>query len=217
MNQVEFTGASASCTQFVLNTMRLNAKKAKVVCMSCSAPFLDHSAATTTEDDVAAYLAHLESVDGGSLIVENASNGAQLWCGSRGCSLKTFVVEHNIALVVNASNLHLEARRDFQEWARKVESLEKEGLVVHRLGWEDTEVQVLTGIREAVDMIEEYVGAGKHVVVHCAQGKSRSGAVVVAYLMRLRNLDADAALKEAQRRRPVIQPNDNFMRQLRKH
>lgn len=216
MNQLEFKGTS-DCARFELNTLRLNAKNAKVVCMSCSALLVDHRLDSVSEEDVAAYLAHLESHDGGSLILgeEKEDGRGKLFCGSRGASLKPFVDGHDIGVVVNASNLHLERRRDYQEWARKVEALEKQGLCVHRLGWEDSETQILEGLLGTVVTIERHLASGKNVVVHCAQGKSRSGAVIVAYLMYRLKLDADAAVGYAQKRRPVLEPNANFMRQLR--
>lgn len=53
------------------------------------------------------------------------------------------------------------------------------------------------------------------VLVHCVQGISRSGAIVVAYLMRLQSLDYDSALALAQNSRSVITPNSGFADQLR--
>lgn len=53
------------------------------------------------------------------------------------------------------------------------------------------------------------------VLVHCIQGISRSGAVIVAYLMRTLSLDYEAALALARESRPVIFPNSGFSDQLR--
>jgi hypothetical protein len=59
-------------------------------------------------------------------------------------------------------------------------------------------------------------GAGKHVVlVHCLQGQSRSGAVVVAYLMRALSFDYDAALSLARKYHAASAPNPGFADQLR--
>ncbi|KAH8590775.1 protein-tyrosine phosphatase-like protein [Bisporella sp. PMI_857] len=57
-------------------------------------------------------------------------------------------------------------------------------------------------------------GKGK-VLVHCLQGQSRSGAIVVAYLMRALALNYDAALVLARQHRPVIDLNPGFADQLR--
>jgi dual specificity phosphatase 12 len=55
----------------------------------------------------------------------------------------------------------------------------------------------------------------RRVLVHCVQGISRSGAVVIAYLMRTRSLTYDSALKITQESRAVILPNSGFADQLR--
>ncbi|KAI9154875.1 dual specificity phosphatase [Paramyrothecium foliicola] len=52
------------------------------------------------------------------------------------------------------------------------------------------------------------------VLVHCIQGISRSGAVVVAYLMRAHKIGFYDALHIAQRSRPLIRPNSGFSDQL---
>lgn len=117
---------------------------------------------------------------------------------------------------MNASNLHLERRRDFVDWAKKVVALENEGLiVVLRLDWEDTETQSLVGVEKAILFIQHHRQRGRNVAVHCAQGKSRSGAVMVGFLMALHKLSFDEAKKVAQRKRSLIEPNAFFESQLR--
>lgn len=53
-----------------------------------------------------------------------------------------------------------------------------------------------------------------NVLVHCVRGASRSGAVVVAYLMRKQNKDLASVLAQVKAKRPRVAPNDNFMTQL---
>ena len=53
------------------------------------------------------------------------------------------------------------------------------------------------------------------VLIHCAQGISRSGAIVVAYLMQTRSLDYESALASARASRSIITPNSGFADQLR--
>ncbi|KAL2787360.1 protein-tyrosine phosphatase-like protein [Aspergillus keveii] len=54
-----------------------------------------------------------------------------------------------------------------------------------------------------------------HVLVHCNQGISRSGSVVVAYIMKYLSLPYAAALLTARQSRPIISPNTGFEYQLR--
>jgi hypothetical protein len=54
-----------------------------------------------------------------------------------------------------------------------------------------------------------------NILVHCRQGISRSGAIIVAYLMRSFSLNYDTAVAIAQTCRPAIQPNSGFADQLR--
>ncbi|KAF1846858.1 phosphatases II [Cucurbitaria berberidis CBS 394.84] len=53
------------------------------------------------------------------------------------------------------------------------------------------------------------------VLVHCVEGRSRSGAIVVALLMRSHSLEYEEALALAQLSRRVITPNSGFADQLR--
>jgi hypothetical protein len=53
------------------------------------------------------------------------------------------------------------------------------------------------------------------VLVHCLQGISRSGAIIVAYLMRTKSMDYDSALALARKSRSIIMPNSGFADQLR--
>ncbi|KAK0753690.1 protein-tyrosine phosphatase-like protein, partial [Schizothecium vesticola] len=67
----------------------------------------------------------------------------------------------------------------------------------------------------AIPFLQAAVEAGKRVLVHCHQGRSRSVSLVVAYLMATEHLSLDEALRAVQLARPIAQPNFSFMRQLR--
>lgn len=66
----------------------------------------------------------------------------------------------------------------------------------------------------ACDFIEQALSSGGAVFVHCVAGISRSGALVVAYLMVKRGMSLHEALSRARAARPVVNPNDGFMQQL---
>lgn len=78
-------------------------------------------------------------------------------------------------------------------------------------------------IEEALCVAESSEGegsgqsSGKHkggVLVHCAQGKSRSVAVIIAFLMYKYNLTYKQALHAVKRKVPDAEPNPGFVEQL---
>jgi protein-tyrosine phosphatase len=52
----------------------------------------------------------------------------------------------------------------------------------------------MVAFRNAIATLEELVSKWERVVVHCRAGRSRSIAVVAAYLVKARGIDADEAL-----------------------
>lgn len=56
--------------------------------------------------------------------------------------------------------------------------------------------------------------AGGRVLVHCYTGRSRAGAVAMAFLMKTRGIPGDEALAVLRRARPGVLPNSGFLAQL---
>ncbi|CAD5229564.1 unnamed protein product [Bursaphelenchus okinawaensis] len=69
-------------------------------------------------------------------------------------------------------------------------------------------------LEEAIQYIEKAVKDGVNILVHCEMGTSRSVAVVCGYLMRRFEWSPNKALVYIKDKRPNVQPNDGFMRQL---
>jgi hypothetical protein len=69
-------------------------------------------------------------------------------------------------------------------------------------------------LRRQVGFIEQERCAGRAVFVHCRNGVSRSGLVVVAYLMARHGWSRDEALAFVRSRRESVRPNPAFMRLL---
>lgn len=54
-----------------------------------------------------------------------------------------------------------------------------------------------------------------NVLVHCIEGKSRSGSVAVGYIMHKQNLTYEQALAEVKLKRPIVKPYEGFVAQLK--
>jgi predicted protein tyrosine phosphatase len=55
----------------------------------------------------------------------------------------------------------------------------------------------------------------KNVLIHCYSGISRSGGILIGYLMKERKLSYDKAFAFIKERYPKLFPNKNFVKQLR--
>jgi hypothetical protein len=69
----------------------------------------------------------------------------------------------------------------------------------------------LDWLRQRVAFVDQQRQAGRTVYVHCAAGVSRSGMVVVAYLMQKNHWPRDRALEYVRQKRPQVRPNPAFM------
>ncbi|KAL0974098.1 hypothetical protein UPYG_G00215360 [Umbra pygmaea] len=56
--------------------------------------------------------------------------------------------------------------------------------------------------------------SGQAVLVHCKMGVSRSASTVVAFAMKHERWPLEVALSYVKDRRPIVHPNDGFMKQL---
>ncbi|CDW78924.1 protein-tyrosine phosphatase [Stylonychia lemnae] len=65
-----------------------------------------------------------------------------------------------------------------------------------------------------IQFIQDAVSKNGKVFVHCYAGVSRSATIVIAYLMLEHGLSFSAAIKLVKSKRPFINPNDGFRKQL---
>lgn len=100
---------------------------------------------------------------------------------------------------------------------RELDALKSIGLSHCVVEVEDNaDVDLISHFDRCFTFIDEGLGSGGGVLVHCFQGKSRSVCVVTGYLMSRRQMsfaDATAIVREA---RPRAQMNLGFAAQLRR-
>jgi hypothetical protein len=72
----------------------------------------------------------------------------------------------------------------------------------------------LDWLRRMVDILEARQREGMTTYVHCRNGASRSGMLVVAYEMHKNNWTYDETLAFVRSKRPITRPNPAFMRRL---
>ena len=69
-------------------------------------------------------------------------------------------------------------------------------------------------IQEALEFIKHAIANDEKVLVHCIEGKSRSGSMIVAYFMSSKGMSYDEAVQEISLKRR-IEPNEGFVDQLK--
>merc|ERR1719266_1384413 len=80
---------------------------------------------------------------------------------------------------------------------------------------EDSSTQNMREVFEkGLPFLEHAITNGQNVLVHCHQGRSRSGVLVVAYVMKVYNLGYEDALQFVQKSRLGVRPNEGFKRQI---
>lgn len=67
---------------------------------------------------------------------------------------------------------------------------------------EDFGAPTIEELDNAINFIEHEIIMGRPVMVHCAAGKGRTGAVLAAYLLKNENLSAEQSIKKLRRIRP---------------
>lgn len=146
---------------------------------------------------------------------EASGTGALFHGGYRCVGNLGFMRRHGVRRVVNTA-LRLESF--FVKFPQMIAAAEAEGIAFLNLGWVDSEEQTIEAdvLTEACRCVHAARTAGAGVLVHCAQGKSRSATVTTAYVASLYNLPVASALARVQEGRRMAEPNPSFLRQLLK-
>ena len=86
----------------------------------------------------------------------------------------------------------------------------------HRLVIDDDKEERISEHFFAVHkIISQALADNKNVIVHCAAGMSRSPTLVIAYLMIENRWSYEEAINLVRKRRPIVDPNIGFVKQLK--
>ena len=186
------------------------------ICTDCFSKIFSHSSKSVKEDQQ--IKAALEYSNKGrktpSTILTNLYLG-----GFASVLNKSFLKQSNITGIVNtAKGLDMFGPK----WIKGLKRVKEMGIECLELNWMDSEDQNISEIDlvTAIHFIQRHRDNGGGVIVHCAQGKSRSTSCVLAYLLsltRFENTSIDTALEFVQTKRMMAQPNRNFIKQLKAH
>ncbi len=225
-SQCAFTALPNSCNDFQPHNWRRD------FCVTCYKKIFNHSSRAVRDDEMirVAIEYNQRGKNAASEIIKaytpaqgygNQSApqtiGGLFLSGFHAVLSKTFLAEHNIGLIVNTAK---SLGTFWPAYKRQCDYLTScdEPIRIIEMNWLDNDVQTLDfeSICKAICQIHKMrVEEGKSVLVHCAQGKSRSTTLVLAYLMILNKTNLQDTLSLLKSKRRMAEPNKNFMKQLK--
>ena len=89
-------------------------------------------------------------------------------------------------------------------------------IIYKRLDLRDEPDQpIIEKLKEAYQFIKE--NKDKNIFVHCVFGKSRSGSVIIFYVMNEQKVDFNTAKEFVKNKRKIVDPNTGFEKELNKY
>jgi atypical dual specificity phosphatase len=111
------------------------------------------------------------------------------------------IVKKGASLLVNA--------------AQELPKQEISGVESIKLFLDDTPYALINVYFDRIsEKIHDHLNRGGRAVIHCVLGVSRSTSLVLAYLMKYKNMSLKHAFEMVSSKRPCVRPNPGFWRQL---
>jgi len=210
INQICFTN-EANCNKFKGHMLKPN------MCTNCLKDVSKHNAETVSKEDL---IKALETTQKGEktpsmILSANTNEGlGKLYLGGFKAAINNdFLKDENVKGIVNTTGdglFQLYGNKFQETYKSAASSNDIESLYVQ---WEDSISYdiPMDDLKRVIEFIHEVRQSNKAVLVHCAQGKSRSTTAVVAYLMVKEKLTSQQALQLVQEERKLAQPNIHFI------
>ncbi len=115
---------------------------------------------------------------------------------------ETYLKSFNISVVINCSYEHIS---------------EYEDLKAYELKLTDHYPQQLFPIFETAYEIIKHYNKNSKIYIHCMSGVSRSASLVIFYIMKEKKWDYDKSFDYVQKIRTNINPNSDFVNQLKEY
>ncbi|XP_004206413.1 dual specificity protein phosphatase 22 isoform X1 [Hydra vulgaris] len=208
LDQICFTN-EVNCLKFLSHRMRAN------MCTHCMKNITKHCRNSVTEEDVIKSLEYTQKGEKyPTLILNSDEKYGKLFLGGFKAAMNLeFLQQESVANVVNTAGMGLyktfgKKYEDKCHWTMEVSKVE-----CLQLEWEDAISYNISN--EDIDKVINYIHScrleKKNVLVHCAQGKSRSATAVIAYIMVVLNLSLAESFAFVKEKRLMVEPNAHFM------
>jgi len=113
-----------------------------------------------------------------------------------------FLSENNIKAIVNCASLV--CKNKFENEIKYLDLQINDSI----------NTDILSLFKNVFEFIGLHRALGYGVLVHCFAGKSRSSAIIIGYLMNNYKISFSESYQWVQEKRPIIKPNEGFVRQL---
>lgn len=222
--QLTFSGES-ECELFEPNPFKRD------VCRACMQKIVAHKRSAVASEEHAKAAIEWLSKKPSLILAAGELYGSAAVCGTRPGALYLggFKAAMDSQLLSRLGVTHVvTAAQDlgamWPQWPAAQARNADAGIASLELPWDDAAGQRLerAELARTGAFIAEGRGAGGAVLVHCAQGRSRSTVAVLAYLLGMHCEhggvgSVEEALAFVRERRLMAQPNPGFMEQLRAH
>lgn len=121
-----------------------------------------------------------------------------LYIGSQDCAANNVIQSYNIKHVLSLG-IYLEVSVNHK--------------FVQCLDLPESDIKSI--LSESLPFLKDAVSLRENILVHCNAGVSRTSMLAIAYLMQYEEMQFEDAYTLVKSKRPAIQPNDGFRKQLK--